>query len=62
MNAKTFKEIVSKIPDDDEVIFTYSMFEFENIRDILNGKEIVEYFNSKDVHHSKRTWMIVFKN
>ena len=62
MNAKKFKEIVSKIPDDDEVIFTYSMFEFENIRDILNGKEIAEYFNSKDVPHSTRTWMIQFKN
>ena len=66
MNAKKFKEIVSKIPDDDELIFTYSMFEFENVGNIFNGKEIVKYFNSPDAKdcfpHSKRTWMIEFDN
>ena len=66
MKAKEFKEIVSKIPDDDELIFTYSMFEFENVGDIFNGKEILKYFDSLDakycVPHDKRTWMIEFKN
>ena len=66
MKAKEFKELVSKIPDDDELIFTYSMFEFENAGNIFNGKEIVKYFgfsNVKDnVPHSKRTWMIEFNN
>ena len=66
MKAKEFKELVSKIPDDDELIFTYSMFKFENVGHILNGKEIVKYFdfqNAKDyVPHSKRTWMIEFNN
>jgi len=66
MKAKDFKEIVSKIPDDDELIFTYSMFEFENIGNIFNGKEIIKYFghmDSKDrFPHSKRTWMIEFNN
>ncbi len=66
MKAKDFKEIVSKIPDDDELIFTYSMFEFENIGNIFNGKEILKYFGSPDAKdffpHSKRTWMIEFDN
>lgn len=30
MKAKDFKEIISKIPDNDELIFRYSGFEFEN--------------------------------
>ena len=28
MKAKKLKEIISKIPDDDNVIFTYSMFDY----------------------------------
>ena len=65
MKAKEFKEIVSKIPDDDELIFTYSRFVFENIGDIFKGKEILKYFYSSPdakycVPHSKRTWMIEF--
>lgn len=66
MKAKEFKEIVSKIPDDDELIFTYSMFVFENIGDIFKGKEILKYFDSPDakycVPHSKKTWMIEFND
>ena len=62
MKAKEFKEIASQIPDDDDLIFTYSMFEFKNVGNIFNGKEIVKYFNSKNFPHSKRTWMIEFKN
>lgn len=65
MKAKKFKEIVSQIPDDGEVIFTYSMFEFENVDNIFNGKEIVKYFDSPNANcypHSKRTWMIEFNN
>ena len=67
MKAKEFKELVSKIPDDDELIFTYSMFKFENVGNLLNGKEIVKYFfnysNAKNyVPHSKKTWMIEFEN
>lgn len=66
MKAKEFKEIVSKIPDDDILIFTYSMFVFEDVGDIFKGKEILKYFNSPDakyiVPHSKRTWMIEFNN
>ncbi len=66
MKAKEFKEIISKIPDDDIFIFTYSMFVFENIGDIFKGKEILKYFDSPDakylVPHSKKTWMIEFNN
>jgi len=67
MNAKKLKEIVSKIPDDAEVIFTYSMFEFENVGDVFKGKEITEYFESLDAEeddfpHSEKTWMIEFNN
>ena len=66
MKAKKFKEIISQIPDDDELIFTYSMFVFENVGDIFKGKEIVKYFDSPDakdyIPHSKRTWMIEFNN
>ena len=66
MKAKEFKEIVSQIPDDDELIFTYSMFVFGNAGNMFNGKEIVKYFDSPDakycVPHSKRTWMIEFDN
>lgn len=66
MKAKDFKEIVSKIPDDDELIFTYSRFEFESIGNIFNGEEIVKYFDTphakKHYPHSKRAWMIEFKN
>lgn len=42
------------------------MFEFENVGDIFNGKKIIKYFDSPDakdcIPHSKRTWMIEFKN
>jgi len=66
MKAKEFKEIVSKIPDDDELIFTYSMFEFENVGNIFNAKEIVKYSDSPNARdcfpHSKKTWMIEFNN
>ena len=66
MKAKKFKEIVSQIPDDDEFIFTYSMFEFENVGNIFNGKEIIKSFNSQDekdcITHDKSTWMIEIKN
>ena len=66
MKAKEFKEIVSQIPDDDTLIFTYSMFVFEDIGNIFKGKEILKYFDSPDakycIPHSKRTWMIEFNN
>ena len=62
MKARKFKEIVSKIPDDDELIFTYSMFEFKNAGNIFNGEEIVKYFAHNRYPHSKRTWMIEFNN
>ena len=62
MKAKKFKEIVSQIPDNDELIFTYSLFEFENVGDIFKGKEIVKYFDDDNFPHSKRTWMIEFNN
>lgn len=65
MRAKKFKEIISQIPDDDELIFTYSMFEFENVGNkLFSGQEIVRYFNNdfSNVPHSKKTWMLEFKN
>ena len=64
MKAKKFKEIVSQIPDDDELIFTYSMFEFENMGRCLKGKEIAEYFEDyeEDIPCSENTWMIEFNN
>ena len=64
MRAKKFKEIISQIPDDDELIFTYSMFEFENVSNkVFNGREIAKYFNDFiNIPHSKKTWMIEFNN
>ena len=64
MKAKKFKEIVSQIPDDDELIFTYSMFEFENAGGCFRGKEIAEYFENRndDIPCSENTWMIKFDN
>ena len=45
MKAKKFKEIISKIPDDDNVIFTYSMFDFSRVNShVFHGEEIVEYY------------------
>lgn len=62
MKAKKFKEIISQIPDDDELIFTYSMFEFENTGRCFRGKEIAEYFEDydDDIPCSENTWMIEF--
>ena len=64
MKAKKFKEIVSQIPDDAELIFTYSMFEFENVGECFRGKEIAEYFEDCDgnIPCSEKTWMIEFDN
>ena len=70
MKAKEFKELVSQIPDEDEVIFTYSMFEFENVGDRLyRGSQIKKYFkdeghgeDAENIPHGKNCWMIEFDN
>ena len=70
MKAKKLKEIISKIPDDDNVIFTYSMFDFSRVNPyVFHGEEIVQYFSdesddfSKEQYpHSEHDWMIEFDN
>lgn len=64
MKARKIKELISQIPDDDELIFTYSMFEFESTGRLLRGKKITEYFedNDRNIPCSKNTWMVEFKN
>ena len=70
MKAKDFKEFISRIPDNDNVIFTYSMFTFENVGELLKGSKIKKYFKDEgyddsecdDIPHGKKDWMIEFDN
>jgi len=70
MKAKKLKEIISKIPDDDNVIFTYSMLDFSCVNPyVFHGEEIVQYFSDESddfskeqFPHSEHDWMIEFNN
>ena len=68
MKAKDLKDIINQIPDEDNVIFTYSMFEFENASPaIVHGKDIFKYFKEEGIEpcnipHGKKDWMIKFDN
>lgn len=70
MKAKKLKEIISKIPDDDNVIFTYSMFDFSHLNShVFHGEEILQYFRDEYYYvdeeqypHSEHDWMLEFDN
>lgn len=70
MKAKKLKEIISKIPDDDNVIFTYSMFDFSRLNSrVFHGEEILQYFRDEYYYvdkeqypHSEHDWMLEFDN
>ena len=69
MKAKDFKKFVAQIPDDAELTFTYSMWDFANVGKLLRGKEIVKYFMEEfggfeedDFKVADTDYMIEFKN
>ena len=69
MKAKELKEIVSKIPDNDEVTFEYSIsFTFSKINKVYHHKEIDKYFKEEtgeideSVPSGKHDWLISFDN
>lgn len=68
MKAKDLKNIIIQIPDENNVIFTYSMFVFEDVSPIIiRGEEINKYFTEEGIEthnipHSKNDCMIEFND
>ena len=71
MKAKDFKNLISGIPDDAEISFTYSMFYFKNANRVLDGEGIKGYFvgegfDEEDAEEMvgplKNSYMIEFGN
>jgi len=70
MKVKDLKNLISKIPDSDDITFLYGEWDFENVETIFHGNQIKKFYveegydydGSRDYPHGKHDWLILFDN